>query len=723
MTGRAFRFYYSVVRHALVREEIGFFRFGAGCRSRNTIAVLHMDKQSQSETEAPAEVILEAEELKERIRYHDHLYYVLDSPEISDAEYDGLFRKLEKIEKTYPSVQTPDSPTQRVGGKPLDKFSQVSHAQPMLSLSNVFEENELLEFDARVKKGLGRSGAILYVVEPKLDGVALELVYADGVLATASTRGDGYTGEDVTNNVRTIKPIPLKLRASGILAGVPLLDVRGEVFMHRADFDELNRSRDEEGLPPFANPRNASAGSLRQLDPSITAKRPLKFYAYALGRLEGTMPGTHWEILEAFSELGLPVCLEQSKKCEDIHEAIAHYRELVERRESLPYEIDGAVVKVNSMADQGLLGLKTRSPRWAVAFKFEPLQATTKIISIEIGVGRTGTLTPVAVMEPVSVGGVTVSRATLHNQDEIDRKDVRERDTVIIQRAGDVIPEVVRVVTELRPEDSRPYSIPDTCPVCGSHAVRPEGQAAKRCVNTSCPARLKETVRHFASRGAMDIEGLGTKLVDQLVDKGLVENPADVYGLDKEKLLQLERMGDKSASNLLTAIEGSKEVAADRFLFSLGIPLVGEHVARILMLEFQDIETLAKQDKDDLTAIHGIGPEVAQSLVDFFGEPRNMDVVTRLLKAGVTPIPPEKPKEAPESPFSGKTVVFTGTISMKRSDAKNAVEGLGGKVAGSVSRKTDYVVAGESAGSKLDKATELGITILTEQEFREMAGL
>lgn len=691
--------------------------------SEKSLMVLPMDTLSRPETQAPEEVVREVEDLRGRIRHHDHLYYVLDSPEISDAEYDRLFRRLEEIEAAYPSLLTTDSPTQRVGGKPLDKFSQFAHALPMLSLSNVFDENELLEFDARVKRGLGRSGSVPYVVEPKLDGVAVELVYADGVLTTASTRGDGYTGEDVTSNVRTIKSIPLRLRSAGILSRVPLADVRGEVFMNLGDFDQLNRTRDEEGLPPFANPRNASAGSLRQLDPAITAKRPLKFYAYGLGRLEGTMPDTHWEVLRGLSELGLPVSLDNTRLCGDIRQVIDHYRKLIELRESLPYEIDGAVVKVNAMADQGLLGLKTRSPRWAVAFKFEPLQATTRITRIEIGVGRTGALTPVAVMEPVSVGGVTVSRATLHNQDEINRKDVREGDTVVIQRAGDVIPEVVRVVTELRPDDSMPYSIPDTCPVCGSHAVRPEGQAAKRCVNTSCAARLKETVRHFASRGAMDIEGLGTKLVDQLVDKGLVESPADLYVLTKEKLLSLERMGDKSASNLLEAIERSKEVSADRFLFSLGIPLVGEHVARILVLEFRNIETLAKQSSDDLTCIHGIGPEVAQSLVHFFGEPRNMDVVTRLLQAGVSPVPIEKPGAGAESPFSGKTVVFTGTISMKRADAKKAVEELGGKVAGSVSRKTDFVVAGESAGSKLDKATELGITVLTEEEFRNLAGL
>lgn len=680
-----------------------------------------MDSQSRSQIEVPAEVVREVEDLREQIRHYDHLYYVLDSPEISDAEYDRLFRRLEDLEESYPALLSPDSPTQRVGGKPLEKFPELAHALPMLSLSNVFDEGELLEFDARVRRGLGLGGHVSYVVEPKLDGVALELIYEGGVLTAASTRGDGYTGEDVTSNVRTIKSIPLKLRAAGKLAALSLIDVRGEAFMNRSDFDELNRARDEEGLVPFANPRNASAGSLRQLDPRITARRPLKFFAYGVGRLEGVSPETHWDVLEGLSELGLPVCLENVSLCENIKDVIGHYQTLKERRESLPYEIDGAVVKVNSLADQSVLGLKTRSPRWAVAFKFEPIQATTRIKSIEIGVGRTGTLTPVAVMEPVRVGGVTVSRATLHNQDEIDRKDVREGDTVVIQRAGDVIPEVVRVIADLRPEGSRPYTIPDRCPVCGSHAVRPAGQAAKRCINTSCPARLKETVRHFASRGAMDIDGLGTKLVEQLVDKALVGSPADLYSLTDDELMKLERMGEKSVSNLLDAIERSKEVSADRFLFSLGIPLVGEHVARILMEEFGDIETLALKDRAELTEIHGVGPEVAQSVVDFFGEPRNMDVVKRLLTAGVKPRPLSKPRGERETPFAGKTVVFTGTISMKRADAKKRVEDLGGHVAGSVSRKTNYVVAGESAGSKLDKAKELGITILTEKEFQEMA--
>jgi DNA ligase (NAD+) len=421
--------------------------------------------------------------------------------------------------------------------------------------------------------------------------------------------------------------------------------------------------------------------------------------------------------------LGLPVNLEHTLLCPDIKAALAHYRTLKGIREKLPYEIDGTVVKVNSLAEQVTLGVKTRSPRWAVAFKFEPIQATTRIRKIEIGVGRTGTLTPVAVMDPVNVGGVRVSRATLHNQDEIDRKDVREGDTVVIQRAGDVIPEVVSVITDLRPEGSKPYTIPDTCPVCGSHAVRPQGQVAKRCVNVSCPARLKETILHFASRGAMDIEGLGAKLVDQLVDKGLVRNPGDLYSLDKLSVATLERMAEKSAGNLMDAIETSKTVSAERFLFSLGIPLVGEHVARLLMQEFRDIMTLSTRSTEEIQKVYGVGPEVAQSVVDFFGEPNNLDMVKRLLHAGVKPTPPATPSRAEETPLSGKTVVFTGTISLPREEAKKAVLAAGGNVSGAVSRKTDYVVAGDEPGSKLDKARELGVRVLTEAEFRELVGI
>jgi DNA ligase (NAD+) len=679
-----------------------------------------MNSSREPESAVAPEVIREIEDLRKQIRYHDHQYYVLDSPDITDAEYDRILRRLEALEQTYPQLITPDSPTQRVGGVPLDKFGEVQHAVPMLSLSNIFDDSELLDFDSRVRKTLGGSIELNYVVEPKLDGVAVELVYQNGLLTSASTRGDGYVGEDVTANVRTIKAIPLRLHPDGILAKASLVDVRGEIFMHRADFDQLNRGRDEAGLPSFANPRNASAGSLRQLDPRVTAHRPLKFAAHGVGRLEGATPETHFALLEGLRSLGLPANLENTELCPDIQAALRHYRKLEALREGLPYEIDGAVVKVNSLADQAALGVKTRSPRWAVAFKFEPLQARTRIIRIDVGVGRTGTLTPVAIMEPVNVGGVRVSRATLHNQDEIDRKDIREGDTVVIQRAGDVIPEVVEVVKDKRPADSHPYKIPDTCPICGSSAVRLEGQAAKRCVNASCPARLKETIRHFASRTAMDIEGIGTKLVEQLVDRDLVKDPADLYTLDLPKLAGLERMAEKSASNILSALERSREVSADRFLYSLGIPLVGEHVARVLLLTTGNIGSLATKTADELQQIHGIGPEVAQSVTTFFREPRNMDMVSRLLAAGVNPIPLQaRPAEAGQA-LAGKTLVFTGTIAMSRDEAKRIVEAAGGKVSGSVSRKTDFVVAGDQPGSKLDRARELGVTVLTEEQFRDL---
>lgn len=671
----------------------------------------------------PADVVREIEDLREQIRHHDHLYYVLDRPEIPDFEYDRLFRRLEKLEQAYPELVTDDSPTQRVGGQPLEKFGEVQHAIPMLSLSNVFEGSELLEFDARVKRTLGVADNVPYVVEPKLDGVAIELVYENGLLTSGSTRGDGYTGEDVTANVRTIKPIPLKLNSDGWFAGTPLIEVRGEIFMNRADFDDMNRDRDEEGLPAFANPRNAAAGSIRQLDPRITARRPLNFCAYGIGRLEGPMPETHWDLLKGLHELGVPTNLRNSALCNGAGEALVHYHHLQEIRERLPYEIDGTVIKVNSMDYQVRLGLKTRSPRWAVAFKFEPIRATTKILRIDVGVGRTGTLTPVAIMETVNVGGVKVSRATLHNQDEIDRKDIREGDTVVIQRAGDVIPEVVEVIKDLRPETSARYSIPDTCPVCNSHAVRLEGQAAKRCVNVSCPARLKETIRHFASRTAMDIEGLGAKLVEQLVDRGLVKNPADLYFLDKAALISLERMAEKSASNILEAVDRSRSVSVDRFLYSMGIPLVGEHVARLLMTEFGDLESLSKKTASELQQVRGIGPEVAQSVSVFFREPRNMEMISRFLKAGVNPLPLEGVSGRLATPLTGKTVIFTGTISLPRAEAKTAVEKAGGKVTESVSRKTDYVVAGEQPGSKLDKARSLGVKILSEAEFRALAGI
>lgn len=661
--------------------------------------------------------------LRSEIRHHDYLYYVLDAPDISDREYDELFRKLELLENRYPEFMSSDSPTQRVGGEATEKFAQMTHAIPMLSLENIFDSGELVDFDARVKKLLNVVTTVPYTVEPKLDGIAIELVYEGGVLVTGGTRGDGTAGEDVTRNIRTIKAIPLRLRPSGALGSVSLIEVRGEIFMTRAAFDSLNRERDELGQPAFANPRNAAAGSIRQLDPNVTAQRRLKFFAHGAGRIEGGSVSTQIELLHALNYLGLPSNLEHARLCDGIEEALVHYNTLAEARNSLPFEIDGAVIKVNSLGWQDLLGSKSRSPRWAVAFKFCPVQAETRIIRIEIGVGRTGTLTPVAIMEPVNIGGVTVSRATLHNQDEIDRKDIREGDVVIIQRAGDVIPEVVRVRKELRGPDSRGYEIPNSCPVCGSDAVRLKGQSAKRCVNSSCPARLKETIKHFASRSAMDIEGLGDKLVDQLVDKNLIKDPADLYYLEITSLLSLERMAEKSATNLVKAITKSKGARVERFLYSLGIPLVGETVARLLVDSFGDIDSIRSKSLSELQEIPGVGPEVAQSVVTFFSEPRNISMIDRLVSAGVSPGFVVEQNAGGVYPLNGKVIVFTGSISLSRNEAKRIAVEAGAIVANSVTRKTDYLVVGEDPGSKLERARDLGVNIINEQEFKEMAGL
>lgn len=668
----------------------------------------------------PQSVIDELTDLKDQIRKHDNLYYNLDSPEISDAEYDLLFRKLLELESLHPELVTDDSPSQRVGGRALDKFEQIRHATPMLSLSNIFDTNELFEFDQRIKRSLGRNSDIEYLVEPKLDGVAIELVYQEGRLIHASTRGDGEVGEDVTHNIKTIKVIPLQLSLEGEFSGIRVIDVRGEIFMHRHDFDELNKERDDLGLPVFANPRNASAGSIRQLDPKVTARRPLKFLAYGVGRLMGYQPLTQSQLLEMLFKIGVPGNLGHSRLCPDIYAALNYFEELTSIRQGLPFEIDGAVIKVNSLEDQVALGLKSRSPRWAVAFKFEPLQATTTIRTIEIGVGRTGVLTPVAIMDPVSVGGVTVSRATLHNQDEIDRKDIREGDTVVIQRAGDVIPEVVKVIKELRDPDSHPYRIPNVCPVCESQAVRLPGQAAKRCMNSSCLARIKETLKHFASRNAMDIDGLGSKIIDQLVDKGLVKSPADIYSLSFGNLLSLDRMAEKSASNLLVAIEKSKKPTIQKFLFSLGIPLVGEHVAKLLVSAFGTIEELAAKTPEEFIKIPGIGPEVAQSVTRFFNEPHNMDMIKKLFVCGVTPMSSVEVANQSPGKLNAKVFVFTGTLSMPRNEAKDLVEKAGGIVSGTVSSKTDFVVAGENPGSKVQKARKLGIGVVNEQELIRM---
>ena len=654
------------------------------------------------------------EELRELIRYHNYRYYVLDSPEISDAEYDRLFRELQELEEKFPEFVTPDSPTQRVGAQPAEEFGTVPHTIPMLSLDNAMDEEEVREFDERVKRFLGTDEDIEYVAEPKLDGLGVELVYERGRLVVGSTRGDGFVGEDVTQNLRTIRAVPL------VLLGDPpeRLEVRGEVIMHIEDFKELNRRRAEEGEPPFANPRNAAAGSVRQLDPRITASRPLDIFFYGVGQVVGREFSTHWEVLQALRSWGLrtnPL----NRLCRNVDEAVDYYRELLKIREELPYEADGIVIKVNRLDLQRRLGEKARSPRWAIAYKFPPRQATTVIKDIVVQVGRTGVLTPVAIMEPVHVGGVEVKRATLHNQDEIDKKDVRIGDTVIVQRAGDVIPEVVAVVKERRTGKERPFRMPERCPVCGAKVVRLPDEAAHRCTNSACPAQVKERIRYFASKNAMDIEGLGVKLVAQLVDRGLVKDVGDLYFLTKEQLASLDRMAEKSAENLLEALERSKEREPARVLCALGIRHVGEHVARVLMDHFGSIDRLAEASADELESVPGIGPEVAGSVVDFFSHEENMRVLEKLKRAGLKF---EVEKEA-AGPLSGKKFVFTGTLSsMTRSEAEELIRKLGGEASSSVSRRTDYVVVGENPGSKLERARQLGVKTITEEEFLRMVG-
>lgn len=653
------------------------------------------------------------QELREQIHYHNYRYYVLDDPEISDAEYDRLYRELEELEQEFPDLVTADSPTQRVGASPLEEFDTVAHAVPMLSLDNAFDYDEVREFDARVKRLLETSEAITYVVEPKIDGVAVELVYENGVFTVGSTRGDGYTGEDITANLKTIKSIPLRL----IEDEVPVperLDVRGEVFYPTSAFKELNKQREARGEPVYANPRNTASGSLRQLDSRITAERPLDIFIHSLGQVVGHAFKSHAEALASFKKWGFKVN-PMITVCRGIDELIEACEAIRRKREALDYEIDGAVIKVDDLQLRERLGIRTRSPRWAMALKFEAKQATTRILDIKVQVGRTGALTPVAVMEPVQVGGVEISRATLHNQDEIDRKGVRIGDWVVVQRAGDVIPEVVKVVESKRTGEEQRFKMPDKCPVCGSKVVRLQDEAVHRCPNISCPAQLKESIRHFASKGAMDIEGLGDKLVDQLVEKGLVKNVADLYLLTHEQLAGLERMGEKSAQNLLAAIERSKEVELARFLYALGIRHVGEHVSRLLAQAFGSLDRLKKATREELEQVREIGPEVAESVYEFFHDKRNLETIDRVLERGVKIAETRAPEDGK---LSGKTFVFTGALEgFTRDEAEQLVQRLGGRAASSVSRNTDYVVAGENPGSKADRARELGIRVIDEQAF------
>jgi DNA ligase (NAD+) len=653
-------------------------------------------------------------QLCSELHRHSRLYYTYDRPEISDAEYDRLFRELVELETAHPELVTPSSPSLRVGAPPLEQFTPVLHGQPMLSLGNALNEEELVEFDARIRRFLGRDEPVRYACEPKIDGAAVELVYRDGVLEIGSTRGDGTTGEGITENLRTIPSVPL------LLNGEPpeLLEVRGEVYIDLADFQSFNQEREEEGLQVFANPRNAAAGSLRQLNSSITAKRPLKIFCYGVGRLSGEPPASHYELLKRFQQWGLRVNLEHTRTFEGIDPVAEYFRQMQSLRDRLPYEIDGLVVKVDALALQRELGEKTRTPRWAIACKFPPRQATTVVEDIVLQVGRTGAITPVAQLRPVEVSGVTVSRASLHNWDEIARLDVMVGDTVVIERAGDVIPDVVKVLPEHRNGKEYSVPLPESCPVCQGPVAKLEGEVVPRCQELSCPARLRESIKHFVSRRAMDIDGLGERTIGQLLKQNLIHSVADLYHLTKEDLLGCERFADKSAEKLLKAITASKTRPLGRFLFALGIRHVGEHLAGLLARQFGSLEELSRATREELLAIHEIGPQVADSVTDFFAKPRNREILSALQQAGVTPQIEERRHGGP---FDGKTFVFTGSLTrFSRKQAQETVERLGGRASGSVSKKTDWVIAGEAAGSKLDKARQLGIQILSEEEFLNM---
>jgi DNA ligase (NAD+) len=672
-----------------------------------------------------------AEALRRQIEQHNHAYYVLDAPTIPDAEYDRLFRELQALETDHPALITADSPTQRVGGKPLPGFAPVRHAVPMLSIRTETdtEPSGARAFDARVRRELELAEAdpdVDYAAELKFDGLAINLRYEDGVLVQAATRGDGETGEDVTQNIRTVRRIPLRLAGN---AAPQVLEVRGEAFMSRPDFERYNEGQRALGLPTLVNPRNGAAGSIRQLDPALAARRPLSFYAYGLGETRGwELPATHSDVLGTLAAFGLPVC-EHRQVVQGAEGLIAFHARMREMRDGLPFDIDGVVYKVDSLALQQRLGFVTREPRWAVAHKYPAQEALTTVEAIEVQLGRTGAITPVARLAPVFVGGVTVTNATLHNEAEARRKDVRIGDTVVVRRAGDVIPEVVSVVLDKRPmkglfggEPLHPaFELPKACPVCGSAVERPEDEAIARCTGgLFCPAQRKQALLHFAGRRAMDIEGLGDRIVEQLVDNAIVKTPADLYKLGLLAIVSLERLAEKSAANILAAIEKSKTTTLARFIFALGIRNVGEATAKDLARHFGNLDALMAADLDRLQQVPDVGPVVAASVARFFAEPHNIEVIEQLRAAGVN-WPEGEALATVSSPIAGKTFVLTGTLpTLTRDEAKDMIEGLGGKVVGSVSKKTDYVVAGAEAGSKLDKAQALGVTILDETQFREL---
>lgn len=659
----------------------------------------------------------QVQELRKKINQHNYKYYVLDDPQIPDAEYDRLMRQLQALEQQYPKLVTKDSPTQRVGATPLEAFTQVTHKVPMLSLDNAFSIGEMADFFKRIKERLNIDNDIKMAVEPKLDGLAISLRYESGRLMTAATRGDGETGEDVTQNVRTIPSIPLQLFGQGY---PEILEVRGEIFMPKDGFNRLNQLALEQGTKTFANPRNAAAGSLRQLDSRITAQRPLSFFSYGIGEVSEAIAESHSAVMALLKKWGFPVSPELKviaglESCNNVYDDIGN------KRDDLPYDIDGVVFKVDDYLLQQKLGFVSRAPRWAIAWKFPAQEELTTVEAIEFQVGRTGTITPVARLKPVFVGGVTVSNATLHNMDEVARKDVRQGDTVFIRRAGDVIPEVVSVLLDRRIPGSKPVTLPEHCPVCDSDIVRIDGEAAARCSGgLYCPAQRKEAIKHFASRKAMDIDGLGDKLIEQMVDQNLISNPADLYSLKREHIACLERMAEKSARNLINALDKSRETTLNRFIYALGIREVGEATARNLAQEFKTLEALRNASQEALQQTPDVGPVVASHIVSFFAQLHNNEVLERLLQAGIHW--PEIDDNDANSPVAGKTFVLTGTLSQSRTIYKEQLLSLGAKVAGSVSKNTDYLVAGEKAGSKKDKAIQLEVTILDEQQLNELIG-
>ncbi len=665
------------------------------------------------------DVIKKVADLRRTLHRHNYRYYVLDDPEISDAEYDRMMQALLALENEFPNLSHPDSPTSRVGAPPLDRFETVAHTLPMLSLDNGFNDKDIIEFDRRIKKNLGKDNEIIYTAEPKLDGVAVEFVYENGRLITASTRGDGINGEVITSNARTIRSAPLLLENIKNISVPSRLEVRGEVFIGQEGFKRLNEERLNDNMPPFANPRNAAAGSLRQLDSKITARRPLEIFFYGIGVVTDLEVESHWDTLVILKNLGFRINPLIRAKI-TIKAVLDYYRELVEMRYQLPYDIDGVVIKVDSFLMQQLLGSTSRSPRWAMAYKFKALQETTKVTDIEVQVGRTGVLTPVAHLETINIAGAMVSRATLHNEYEIKRKDIRIGDTVLVQRAGDVIPEVVKMIESKRTGKEEIFTMPLRCPVCHSSVVRAENEAALRCVNSACSAQVKERIKHFASKRAFNIDGLGDKLVEQLVDKGLLHSYADIFGLNERMLENLERMGPKSATNIIDAIEENKQITLARFLFALGIHHVGEHVAAVLADTFESLENLLSATTDDLEAVEGIGPVVAKNVANFFQQDETKKALDAIIANGVTVLRENRQKGGA---LENKVLVLTGTLeTMTRVEAKKSIEMAGGRIAGSVSRNTDYLVVGTSPGSKLKRANELGIEIIDETTLQELLG-